>query len=122
MPYCRHPLRAHVPDLVFPGWFRPVSSDGASFCEIFDWAGLKWTVGFEPIGVMPLPLMLVKADMYSYGVVLWELCTLQKPFAGMSSYEHARKVNQKALFLYVGATIYRGCSAAGALLACLPLN
>eukprot|EP00903_Cladosiphon_okamuranus_P014520 g13468.t1 len=33
-----------------------------------------------------------KADMYSYGVVLWELCTLQKPFAGMSSHEHARKV------------------------------
>ena len=38
--------------------------------------------------------MLAKADMYSYGVVLWELCTLQKPFAGMSSHEHARKVRQ----------------------------
>ncbi|CAN0164791.1 unnamed protein product, partial [Hapterophycus canaliculatus] len=34
-----------------------------------------------------------KADMYSYGIVLWELCTLQKPFAGMSSHEHARKVS-----------------------------
>ncbi|CAM9740645.1 unnamed protein product [Scytosiphon promiscuus] len=33
-----------------------------------------------------------KADMYSYGIVLWELCTLRKPFAGMSSHEHARKV------------------------------
>ncbi|CAM9165474.1 unnamed protein product [Ectocarpus fasciculatus] len=33
-----------------------------------------------------------KADIYSYGIVLWELCALQKPFAGMSSHEHARKV------------------------------
>ncbi|CAN0519122.1 unnamed protein product, partial [Scytosiphon promiscuus] len=35
---------------------------------------------------------LSQADMYSYGIVLWELCTLRKPFAGMSSHEHARKV------------------------------
>lgn len=40
--------------------------------------------------------------MYSYGVVLWELCTLQKPFAGMSSHEHARKVRH-SLFV-AGAT------------------
>lgn len=46
--------------------------------------------------------MLAKADMYSYGVVLWELCTLQKPFAGMSSHEHARKVRH-SLFV-AGAT------------------
>eukprot|EP00903_Cladosiphon_okamuranus_P005592 g5564.t1 len=33
-----------------------------------------------------------KADVYSFGIVLWELCTLRKPFAGMNVEEHYREV------------------------------
>lgn len=47
-------------------------------------------------GWLLLLLLLLQADIYSYGIVLWELCALQKPFAGMSSHEHARKVNNRA--------------------------
>lgn len=37
----------------------------------------------------------MKADIFSYGVVLWELCSLQKPFAGMTAHQHARKVSHQ---------------------------
>lgn len=44
-----------------------------------------------------VPHAFLQVDMYSYGVVLWELCSLQKPFAGMSPYQHARKVSVVAV-------------------------
>lgn len=33
-----------------------------------------------------------KVDVYSFAIVLWELCALQKPFAGMSVSDHYREV------------------------------
>ena len=33
-----------------------------------------------------------KVDVYSFAVVLWEICTLRKPFAGMSVADHYREV------------------------------
>lgn len=33
-----------------------------------------------------------KVDVYSFAIVLWELCTLRKPFAGMSVADHYREV------------------------------
>lgn len=33
-----------------------------------------------------------KIDVYSFSIVLWEICTLKKPFAGMSVAEHYREV------------------------------
>lgn len=33
-----------------------------------------------------------KVDVYSFAIVLWELCALQKPFAGMSVADHYREV------------------------------
>ncbi|CAN0058636.1 unnamed protein product [Ectocarpus sp. 12 AP-2014] len=33
-----------------------------------------------------------KVDVYSFAIVLWEICTLRKPFAGMSVADHYREV------------------------------
>lgn len=33
-----------------------------------------------------------KVDVYSFAVVLWEICTLRKPFQGMSVADHFREV------------------------------
>ncbi|CAN0396804.1 unnamed protein product [Pylaiella littoralis] len=33
-----------------------------------------------------------KVDVYSFAIVLWELCTLRKPFAGMNVADHYREV------------------------------
>lgn len=35
-----------------------------------------------------------KVDVYSFSIVVWELCELRKPFAGMSAADHFRKVVQ----------------------------
>lgn len=33
-----------------------------------------------------------KVDVYSFAIVLWEICALRKPFAGMSVADHYREV------------------------------
>lgn len=33
-----------------------------------------------------------KVDVYSFSIVLWQICTLLKPFAGMSEAEHLQHV------------------------------
>ena len=33
-----------------------------------------------------------KADVYSFGLVMWQICALRKPFSGMSVADHYRKV------------------------------
>lgn len=37
--------------------------------------------------------VMMQADIFSFAIVLWELCALKKPFAGMSAHQHSRKVN-----------------------------
>uniref|UniRef100_A0A7S1Y5A0 Protein kinase domain-containing protein n=1 Tax=Grammatophora oceanica TaxID=210454 RepID=A0A7S1Y5A0_9STRA len=37
----------------------------------------------------------LSADIYSYGVMLWEMCTLHKPYKGMNKEEHAEMVIHK---------------------------
>lgn len=36
-----------------------------------------------------------KVDVYSFSIVLWELCSLRKPFAGMSVEDHYRQVAEQ---------------------------
>lgn len=33
-----------------------------------------------------------KVDVYSFGVILWQICTLMKPFAGMNEATHFQQV------------------------------
>lgn len=33
-----------------------------------------------------------KVDVYSFGLVLWQICTLRKPFSGMSEVDHYQQV------------------------------
>lgn len=33
-----------------------------------------------------------KVDVYSFGIVLWEICSLRKPFSGMTVADHFREV------------------------------
>lgn len=33
-----------------------------------------------------------KVDVYSFGIILWEICALRKPFAGMSVEDHFQDV------------------------------
>lgn len=37
----------------------------------------------------------LSADVYSFGILLWEMCSLQKPFVGMSKEEHSDLVIRK---------------------------
>ena len=37
----------------------------------------------------------MSADVYSYGIMLWEMCCLKKPFKGMTKDEHASLVIHK---------------------------
>lgn len=41
-----------------------------------------------------------QADIFSYAIVLWELCALKKPFAGMNAQQHSRKVVSFILSLF----------------------
>jgi len=36
-----------------------------------------------------------KVDAYSFGILFWQICSLQTPFAGMSARIHAEKIIQK---------------------------
>ncbi|CAN0093707.1 unnamed protein product [Sphacelaria rigidula] len=38
-----------------------------------------------------------KVDVYSFSIVLWELCALQKPFVGMSVEDHYREVTMRGV-------------------------
>jgi serine/threonine protein kinase len=54
-----------------------------TFCGTFQWCAPE---------VMSKTGYTIKADVYSYGVVLWELCTRQQPYAGMKVEDIRRSV------------------------------
>ena len=55
----------------------------------------RWIVGIDDLILLPVArsdFYGFPADVYSFAILLWEVCSLEKPFAGMSKQEHLEMV------------------------------
>ena len=76
--------------MTFPHTYRRISA--ALFICYLQMSGMAGSKRFmSPEVCKGLPYN-EKVDVYSFGIVLWELCTLRKPFAGMSVDDHYHEV------------------------------
>mmetsp|Transcript_23780 Transcript_23780/g.44181 ORF Transcript_23780/g.44181 Transcript_23780/m.44181 type:complete len:392 (-) Transcript_23780:194-1369(-) len=71
----------------------PMDKDASS--GLYRMTGNTGSLRYMPPEVAKGEMYDQRVDAYSFGILFWQICSLQTPFAGMSTRSHAEKVVRK---------------------------